>query len=291
MNIKAFFHKSLLPVLLVLLALTDQILCIQIQTKVTYDYKESYRVFLSQQLPEEAWQYLFSQESTSDIVAGYLTAYQMLSGMYRNEQPLSESVSWELAPKELEKLLEALRRERPEEFARLYDYNEQIWSNLDEPFVFPVGDVEERPESYVSFEDSWNTARTYGGDRTHEGTDVMASINERGIYPILSVGSGVVENKGWLPLGGYRIGIRSTNGTYFYYAHLAEYAPLEEGDYVESGTWLGQMGDTGYSDVPGTTGNFPVHLHFGIYLNDENGTEFAVNSYPFLRYIEWRMQN
>ena len=59
MNIKAIFHKSLLPVLLVLLAFEEQLLCVQIQTRFTFDYETSYRVFLIQQLPEEAWQYLF----------------------------------------------------------------------------------------------------------------------------------------------------------------------------------------------------------------------------------------
>ena len=30
---------------------------------------------------------------------------------------------------------------------------------------------------------------------------------------------------GWLKLGGYRIGIRSKQGYYVYYAHLQQYAP------------------------------------------------------------------
>ena len=48
-------------------------------------------------------------------------------------------------------------------------------------------------------------------------------------------------------------------------------------------------GDTGYSDIPGTTGNFPVHLHFGIYINDENGQELSVNPYPMVLYL-WEQQ-
>ena len=52
----------------------------------------------------------------------------------------------------------------------------------------------------------------------------MAEKNERGWYSVISVSDGVVEKIGWLPQGGYRIGIRSANGVYFYYAHLAEYA-------------------------------------------------------------------
>jgi len=45
------------------------------------------------------------------------------------------------------------------------------------------------------------------------------------------------------------------------------------------------MGDTGYSKTEGTAGNFDVHLHFGIYLNDENKREFSVNSYSILQYL------
>ena len=58
---------------------------------------------------------------------------------------------------------------------------------------------------------------------------------------------------------------------------------------VLAGTHLGYMGDTGYSDIPGTTGNFPVHLHFGIYINDENGQELSVNPYPMVLYL-WEQQ-
>ena len=114
----------------------------------------------------------------------------------------------------------------------------------------------------------------------------MATVNKRGIYPVYSASDGVVEKVGWLRLGGYRIGIRSEHGVYFYYAHLAEYAKeFEVGETVSAGTLLGFMGDTGYSDIEGTTGNFPVHLHFGIYFNDETGEEFSVNPYPLLRYL------
>lgn len=55
------------------------------------------------------------------------------------------------------------------------------------------------------------------------------------------------------------------------------------GERVKAGTFLGYMGDTGYSDIPGTTGNFDVHLHLGFYLNDDEGNEFSVNPYPMLR--------
>ena len=45
---------------------------------------------------------------------------------------------------------------------------------------------------------------------------------------------------GWLELGGYRIGIRSTHGAYLYYAHLDSYRKgLAIGDMVKAGDILG----------------------------------------------------
>ena len=91
-------------------------------------------------------------------------------------------------------------------------------------------------------------SRTYGGDRGHEGCDIMADINERGNYPVISVSDGTIEQMGWLELGGYRIGIRSPHGAYFYYAHLSDYAEgLSIGDEIHAGELIAFMGDTGYS--------------------------------------------
>ena len=62
---------------------------------------------------------------------------------------------------------------------------------------------------------------------------------------------------------------------------------FSEGTHVKAGDLLGFMGDTGYSRVEGTTGNFPVHLHLGIYLV-EGDQEISVNPYYPLRYVEDR---
>ena len=53
----------------------------------------------------------------------------------------------------------------------------------------------------------------------------MASKDQPGCLQIQSVCDGVIEQIGWLKLGGYRIGIRSKQGYYVYYAHLQQYAP------------------------------------------------------------------
>lgn len=150
-----------------------------------------------------------------------------------------------------------------------------IWNDLQ---CFPM------KREDVSYENSWLAERTYGGKRGHEGCDLMTAENKAGVYPIYSMIDGVVTNKGWLKKGGYRIGITSPSGGYFYYAHLDSYADIEEGDKVKAGQLLGYAGDTGYGPE-GTTGQFPVHLHLGIYIYPE-GEEISVNPYRVLRFLE-----
>lgn len=146
---------------------------------------------------------------------------------------------------------------------------------------FPVAGNENGDLSF-DFVDSWQADRTFGGERQHEGCDIITSVNQRGIYPVISMTDGVIEQMGWLELGGYRIGIRSSGGIYYYYAHMESYAEdLQEGSEVFAGQFLGFVGDSGYG-AEGTTGQFVVHLHLGIYVPDEEGKDQAVNPYPFL---------
>jgi len=168
-----------------------------------------------------------------------------------------------------------------ESFKELYEYYKAILSDL---MYFPVPKLASG-EADISFSDTWFNARHYGGIRRHEGTDLMASNNIRGFFPIISITDGVVENMGWLEKGGYRVGVRSTSGSYFYYAHLSSYAPeLKEGDMVIAGQLLGFMGDSGYGPE-GTIGQFDVHLHLGIYVDSVFG-ELSVNPYWILKILE-----
>ncbi len=131
----------------------------------------------------------------------------------------------------------------------------------------------------IYFEDTYNAERENG---THEGCDILYNKNTSGVVPIISATDGIITNLGWLYLGGYRIGITSESGIYYYYAHFATYSPgLYVGKQVNAGEFLGFMGDTG-EGKEGTKGKFPVHLHFGVYVKDKNGNEEAVNPYPFL---------
>ena len=132
--------------------------------------------------------------------------------------------------------------------------------------------------------DTWMSERKYGGKRGHEGCDIMADKQERGRYPIVSMTDGVITNLGWLDKGGYRVGITTDSGTYYYYAHLDSYSNIEKGDYVRAGELLGYMGDSGYGKE-GTVGEFPVNLHMGIYFY-QDGKEVSVNPYYVLRDLE-----
>lgn len=241
-----------------------------------FSYDTAYSNLRNQNISDETLA-LFWNAADYDMerFSELLTMYFATDNMVTDTNVLEDDISF-------------VKKYRMEDFEKVKKYVYAVWNDLE---CFPVGNVANDKEATVTFENSWMQSRTFGGDRGHEGCDIMATVNERGIYPIYSMTDGVVENIGWLRLGGYRIGIRSDTGAYFYYAHMAEYAKdFKIGERVEAGTFLGFMGDTGYSDIPGTTGNFDVHLHLGIYLNDENGAEFSVNSYPMLMYL-WRKEH
>ena len=175
-------------------------------------------------------------------------------------------------------------QERVDEFVYYTELIEKIQKDLK---CFPVVKEGEDEHYPVTFENSWGAERTYGGERTHEGCDLMAVENERGRYKICSMTDGTVKNIGWLEQGGWRIGIESEDGIYYYYAHLDSYErAFEKGEKIYAGEILGRMGDSGYGKEPGTKGNFDVHLHVGIYVKDLQGNERAVNPYWYLKRLE-----
>ena len=210
---------------------------------------------------------LYIDEISYLTYAMLLSDYDILEGEVADERTYLRGIS---------------RVSKTKAFQELYYYYKAIFSDIK---YFPVplmGDGAQK----ISYEDSWCAPRTYGGNRSHEGTDIVACNNKRGYFPIISVTDGIIENMGWLEQGGYRIGIRSASGGYFYYAHLDSYAPeLEEGDTVIAGQLLGFMGDTGYGPEP-TIGKFHVHLHFGIYVFS-GSEEISINPYWILKILEY----
>ncbi len=167
------------------------------------------------------------------------------------------------------------------DYKELFGYYKAVFNDL---IYFPVPYVL-GGEADISYTDTWYVLRKFGGNRRHEGTDLMASNDEPGYFPVISMTDGIVEKMGWLEKGGYRIGIRAASGGYFYYAHLDSYAPeLKEGDTIIAGQLLGFMGDSGYGPE-GTTGQFEVHLHLGIYVPTEHG-DMSINPYWILKILE-----
>jgi murein DD-endopeptidase MepM/ murein hydrolase activator NlpD len=134
----------------------------------------------------------------------------------------------------------------------------------------------------MEFPNSWHDPRLRLVNGTwllvgvHEGIDITA---ERGT-PVLSMTQGIVERVGWSFYGGTRIGMRGTDGRYYFYAHLAAVAPgIVRRAPVPAGAYLGRVGNTGYGTDPGHRDEFAPHLHFGI---QEANSGPWVNPYPLL---------
>lgn len=146
--------------------------------------------------------------------------------------------------------------------------------------VFPV--ARSNWYSVINFTNDWHEPRMRFIDGrwrqvgVHEGTDIFAEPGT----PVRAVMGGRVEQMGWLFYSGWRIGVRGDDGRYWFYAHLRRFAPgMSVGTRVEPGTWLGDVGNTGYGAEPGHDDEFTYHLHVGI--QETGGT--WINPYPLMR--------
>lgn len=111
---------------------------------------------------------------------------------------------------------------------------------------FPVR-KDRRGKVSWDFEDGYGAPENVWWQKKSRGCRYHGFQRSAGCLQIQSVCDGVIEQIGWLKLGGYRIGIRSKQGYYVYYAHLQQYAPdLRKGSKVKAGDYLGLMGNTGY---------------------------------------------
>lgn len=136
--------------------------------------------------------------------------------------------------------------------------------------------------SVINFRNDWHVPRMrlirgrWRQVGVHEGNDIMAEPGT----PIVAVADGVVERLGWLFYSGWRVGVRASDGRYWFYAHMSEFAPgLAEGQSVQAGQLLGRVGNTGYGARPGHRDEFVAHLHLGIQEADGTWT----NPFPLLR--------
>jgi peptidoglycan hydrolase-like protein with peptidoglycan-binding domain len=130
--------------------------------------------------------------------------------------------------------------------------------------AFPV-------QGQCHYSDTWHAPR--GGGRLHEGTDIIAAEG-RYIYAVTSgtITSVIHDRPG--SRAGNALRLTTSDGTYFFYAHLQSFADgIENGVPVKAGQILGYNGSTGNAGIP--------HLHFEIHP----GGGAAVNPYPALRAV------
>lgn len=269
-NRKFWFYIVALTVMVVFITCYSSNLYDLARINHFMNYETAKEKLRAQEIPKDLYETFQKWGKNGDF-----SSYEFMCAYY---------ITGETRKNSLENMIPKLKELNKEVFSEFTNYLTAVWDDLE---VFPVPDSVYQEEEEVSYVNSWMFERTYGGTRGHEGTDLMAVINQRGIYPIISMTDGVVENIGWLPKGGYRIGIRSPHGGYFYYAHLYDYAKdFQQGEAVKAGDLLGFMGDSGYSEIEGTVGNFDVHLHVGIYVNQPDGSEMSINPYWTLLYLE-----
>lgn len=247
-------------------------------SEVSFIGEES-ELFRAQQISDENLKYMQNICEEQSVTPEQVLA----AAMAMNKFSMQNDELNGLGQKDLKTMEKQLMERYPKEYEQLLVLYGKIWKDVQ---YFPVPESKTNQDATVSFENSWMFERNFGGKRGHEGTDIMAGINKRGYYPVVSMTDGVVEKIGWLTKGGYRIGIRSPLGGYYYYAHLYCYADdIKAGDPIKAGQLIGYMGDSGYGSE-GTVGQFAVHLHVGIYVNNEEGEEISINSYPVLKYFE-----
>lgn len=122
---------------------------------------------------------------------------------------------------------------------------------------------------YFTHYKDWRAPRAYGG--WHKGNDLFAERNT----PLVSTESGMVTHK-WNRVGGSSVHIRADSGNYYYYTHLESYENQgpSEGHWLEAGTVVGYMGNSGNAITT------PVHLHFEFH---QGGKGNYVNPYPYIR--------
>lgn len=101
-----------------------------------------------------------------------------------------------------------------------------------------------------------------------------ASMNEWAVHlgmdissddlSVFSVADGTVKSVDYDSLSGYSVEVEHKDGFVSVYSSLAENVKVKVGDSVKIGTKLGEA-----STSAGVEGNQDSHLHFSLYLNDE----------------------
>ena len=261
-NKKVYFIVLLLVVLILLICINR-----------LFSFPTSNKIYHIQDIPSETLEFYFSLEKEYNIEWYYFAAINDLNGIL-------ESNTYD---RNLKRFVSSYRSNNYQIESALINYKnvgfkDQLIKNI---YKFEVIDHIYRNKKFpiqknISYEyiNEYGAERTYGGERKHEGIDI---ITDKGV-PIISVGNGKIKNIGWNELGGWRIGIIGEDGIYYYYAHLDSYKKtFKKGEKIKKGDMIGYVGNTGYGPE-GTSDKFVDHLHFGMYEKN-----IAINPYPFLK--------
>ena len=131
---------------------------------------------------------------------------------------------------------------------------------------FPVGGL-------ANWSDDWLMPRFTPSFHLHQGNDVFAA----GGLPIRAVYDGTVSFSSE-PTGGNDVYLHMPNGTFFFCAHAASFAPgLTNGQSVKQGTVLGFVGNTGDAQGGATHCHFEMHPNGGAAVDPKSTLDGWVN--------------
>jgi len=184
----------------------------------------------------------------------------LTSGQYPNEEISVEQTT-------IEQSVVQTENEQVQNIVNLIS-DQKLW---DGPFRFPVdGRLEDGTIGFTSY---FGSRRSYNyGQYTgyHGGLDFEIRLNILNIY---APAPGIVAYTGEMNIRGKTVFIDHGQGVYSGYAHMAEIS-VQEGEYVQTGQIIGQIGGTGR-----VTGK---HLHWDIWVNGTpvDPFDWVENSYP-----------
>ena len=125
----------------------------------------------------------------------------------------------------------------------------------------------------ANWSDDWLMPRFTPSFHLHQGNDVFAA----GGTPIRAAFDGVVSFSEE-PVGGKDIYLHMPDGTFFFCAHAADYAPgISSGQTVKQGTILGTVGDTGDAQGGATHCHFEMHPKGGAAVDPKSTLDGWVN--------------
>lgn len=120
------------------------------------------------------------------------------------------------------------------------------------------------------------TAPTSGASTYHKGVDIPAPEGTN----LIATCDGQITFTGFLGGGGYTITLTNTEGIKISYCHVSPNYIVSEGDFIEQGQLIGQVGPKYVYGVPGNTytdssgkptngATTGCHLHIGFRINND----------------------